>query len=129
MMYAFLADAVFIGHFAFVMFAALGGLLVLYRRRWAWLHMPAVAWSILVELMDWICPLTPLENEFRIKGGKAPYTGDFIEQYLLPVLYPENLTRTGQVLLGMLLMAVNVIIYAYAIYKHRRRKGPQAPPA
>ena len=92
-MYLLLADLVLIIHLAFVIFVLCGGLLVL-RWRWiAWLHLPAVVWGAVVEFTGWICPLTPLENWLRAQGGETTYRSDFIAQYLLPVLYPEDLTR------------------------------------
>ena len=52
-----LADIVLVGHLAFVVFAVLGGFLVFRWRRVVWLHVPAVAWAVLVELAGWILRL------------------------------------------------------------------------
>jgi len=87
MAFSLLAAAVVLIHGAFVLFAVLGGLLVLWRRRWAWLHLPALLWAAYIELTGGICPLTPLENRLRVLAGEAGYPGDFIGQYLLPLLY------------------------------------------
>ena len=46
MLYRRAADAVLILHLAFVVFVALGGLLVLRWRRLAWLHVPVALWEI-----------------------------------------------------------------------------------
>jgi len=111
MWYSWLADLTLCIHVGFVLFVILGGLLVL-RWRWiAWLHLPAVAWGAVVELTGWTCPLTPLENWLRAQGGEASYRSDFIAQYLLPVLYPEDLTRDLQLLLGTIVIALNAAIY------------------
>jgi hypothetical protein len=122
MFYAFLADLVVVIHLAFVAFAVGGGLLVLYRRRWAWLHVPAAIWAALVEMTGWLCPLTPLENHLREKAGAVPYRIDFIEQYVLPVLYPESLTRTHQIFLGLFVMGLNLAVYAWVLSRRRRRQ-------
>ncbi len=53
MAYRLLADLVLVLHFCFVLFTALGGLLVWRRRSVALLHLPAVAWGILVECFFW----------------------------------------------------------------------------
>ena len=53
-----------------------------------------------VSVVSDICPVTPLENALRVRGGGAGYEGDFIAHYLSRVLYPEHLTRTGQFVLG-----------------------------
>ena len=110
-MYPLLANLVLIVHLAFVVFVLCGGLLVL-RWQWiAWLHVPAIAWGAFVEFSDWICPLTPLENWLRAQGGDISYRSDFIAQYLLPVLYPGDLTQDLQLLLGTLVIVLNAAVY------------------
>ncbi len=109
--YRLLADAVLILHLGLVLFVLLGGLFVL-RRSWiAWIHVPTAVWGVLVEYGGWVCPLTPLENSLRERSGLAPYSGDFVEYYLLPLLYPLHLTRLDQVFLGTMAFAVNGVIY------------------
>jgi hypothetical protein len=119
MIYPFLADGIVMVHVAFVIFVLFGGFLVLYRRRWMWLHIPAAAWAVFVEMMGWICPLTPLENHLRSKGGHMTYETDFIEYYVMPILYPGALTRRHQVLLGIFVMMINLSIYAWAFYRQK----------
>ena len=109
-----LADGLVILHLGFVLFVALGALLVLRWPRAVWLHVPAVAWGVTVEWLGWICPLTPLENQLRAAGGEAAYEGDFVANYVLPVLYPEGLTREAQILVGAAALVLNVAIYAVA---------------
>jgi hypothetical protein len=119
---AFLADIVVGLHFLFVLFVVLGGLLVL---RWPWvayLHVPAAIWGAAIEFAGWICPLTPLEHWLRRQAGDAAYAGGFIEHYILPLLYPAALTRTIQISLGLLVLAVNLGVYTYVI---RHRAVPQ----
>ena len=124
-MYSAAADAVVVLHFLFVLFVAFGGLLVLRWPRTAWVHLPSAAWGIGIEFGGWICPLTPLENRLRELGGVAAYRGDFLARYLMPVLYPEGLTRDAQIILGVAGLAGNAAIYAYVVRRrHRRiRKG------
>jgi hypothetical protein len=103
-----------------VVFVVLGGFLVL---RWRWialLHVPAAIWGILIEYAGWMCPLTPLENFFRQRGGEPGYGGSFIEHYILPVLYPGALTRTTQIVLGSLALLVNLIAYGVVLAKRKR---------
>ena len=113
MLYRFLADLVVLAHFGFIVFVLLGGLLA-FRWHWvAWLHIPAVAWGGFIELTGRICPLTPLENHLRLAGGLTEYSQSFIEQYLIPLVYPVGLTRELQALMGFLLIGLNISIYAY----------------
>ena len=110
-MYPLLADLVLIVHLAFVVFVLWGGLLVLKWRWIAWLHLPAAVWGAVVEFTGWICPLTPLENRLREQGGEASYRSDFIAEHLLPLLYPEDLTRDLQLLLGTGVVVLNAAVY------------------
>jgi len=119
----FLADFVVVFHVLFIAFAILGGLLVLRWRRVMWLHLPAVAWAVLVEVMSWPCPLTPLENHFRRRGGEAGYRESFVEHYVMPVLYPAGLTDEVQILIGGFVFAVNVAVYAVVVRRWIRRRG------
>jgi hypothetical protein len=111
MLYRFLADAVVVAHAGFVVYVVLGGFLVLRWRRTLWLHLPAALWGMLIEVAGWTCPLTPLENELRQRGGEAGYTGGFVERYIVSILYPHELTRTTQILLGIFVLGINLIIY------------------
>ncbi len=121
MVYRFLADLVLVAHFAFVVFAVVGALLVL-RWRWVvWLHLPAVVWAALIEFAGWICPLTPLENWLRALGGSAGYESGFVEHYILPVLYPGGLTREVQIVLGLLVLAGNMGIYGWLLRRLAQR--------
>jgi hypothetical protein len=39
------------------------------------------------------------------------YEGGFVEHYILPVLYPQALTRSVQLVLGLLVVLLNLFIY------------------
>jgi hypothetical protein len=124
MTYRLLADLVMILHGAFVLFVVLGGLLVLRKRHWAWLHVPAFLWAGWIEFSGGICPLTPLENWLRAQGGFTVYRGDFIDHILVLLLYPAELTREIQVLLGTLVLILNAAIYATA-WRLTKRRPPE----
>jgi len=109
---ALAADAVLVLHLAFIAFVAAGALLLLRWPRLAWLHLPALAWAVLLEWNGWICPLTPLENALRHAAGQAGYSGGFIARYLLPLIYPAGLTPAIQWWLGTLAVALNLALYA-----------------
>jgi len=73
-------------------------------------------------MAGWICPLTPLENHFRQLAGGGAYAGDFVERYLIPLIYPEQLSRGDQVLLGAAVLGVNLLAYSLAWRKQRRKR-------
>jgi hypothetical protein len=120
LIYRALADLVLAVHLAFVVFVVLGGLLVLKWPRLAWLHVPTAVWGVLIEYTGWICPLTPLENSLRARGGEAGYSGGFIEHYVQPVLYPAGLTRGTQIVLGSLALLVNLTAYGVVVARKSR---------
>ena len=122
MIWRVLADAVLIVHLLFVIFVVLGGWLVAWRPKLIWAHLPVLAWGIWIEFSGAICPLTPLENSLRVRGGEAGYEGGFIEHYLTSFLYPDGLTRTTQFLLGGFLIAINLAAYGMLWYWRRRKK-------
>ena len=123
MVYRLFADATVVFHLAFVLFVVAGGLLVLRWPRLAWLHVPAALWGALIEFAGWICPLTPLENWLRRQGGQGVYSTSFVEQYLLPVLYPHSLTREMQWILGGFVLVINVTVYAVVLRRRAHRVG------
>lgn len=116
MLYRFLADAAVLAHLAFILFVLLGGFLVLRWRRLAWLHVPVALWGAGIEIIGWPCPLTRLENHFRILAGQAGLKGGFVEHYVLPLIYPDLLfpggfPRIGFIVIGIIVLAVNAAIY------------------
>lgn len=116
---AAIADLIMILHLAFIVFVAGGGLAVL---RWSWvafIHLPAAAWGVMIEILNWTCPLTPLEVSFRQAAGQAGYNGGYIEHYLMPLIYPEGLTRSVQFVLAAIVIGTNICVYALVV--HRRR--------
>jgi len=119
MLYTLLADLMLLLHAAFILFVVLGGVLVLWRRVIAWFHLPCALWGVLIEFKGWICPLTYLENDLRHAANTSGYTGGFIDHYLVPLVYPSGLTPEIQVLLGLLVLLINVIIYALVWRKIR----------
>ncbi len=122
MIYRIAADFVLVTHFAFIVLVVAGGLVV-YRYAWfAWIHIPAASWGTFIELTGRICPLTTLENFLRIRAGQEGYLNSFVEQYILPVIYPAGLTRHVQLVLAGLVVTVNVIIYAMILLRKSRAR-------
>lgn len=112
MTYRMLAGLVAVVHLFFVVFVTVGALLVLRWRWLMWIHLPAAVWGILIEFAGWTCPLTPLENWLRGRGGAAGYQETFLEHYVFATLYPAGLSRTTEITLGLIVLAINVAVYA-----------------
>jgi hypothetical protein len=125
MLYKLAADFVVLIHFSFIIFVVLGGLLVLRWPKVAIAHLPAVAWGAWIEFAYATCPLTPLEKYFRAKAGRESYEGGFINNYIIPLIYPSGYTEQTADLLGYLVMAINLVIYSVVIYRwiHRGERG------
>ena len=114
-----LADALVVVHLGFIVFVVAGGFAALRWPRIAWLHLPAVAWAIVVEATATICPLTPIENHWRRQAGDAGYPGGFVEHYLIPIVYPAGLTPRGQLALAFAVAAINLVVYVIVLRRHR----------
>ncbi|MHB8791467.1 MAG: DUF2784 domain-containing protein [Desulfobulbaceae bacterium] len=132
LLYQLAADVLVVVHLLFILFVIAGGFLVLGNRKWAFVHLPAALWAATVEFTGWYCPLTPLENWLRLQGGGIRYASGFVEQYLLPLLYPAALTRGLQISLGLAVIVLNVLVY-FIVYRRRRtapatgNSGPDTP--
>jgi uncharacterized membrane protein YhhN len=111
------ADFVVVVHAAFVVFVVAGALLALRWPRIGRVHVPAAAWGAFIEFRGWICPLTPLENYLRQRGGSSGYQGEFLQRHLLPVLYPVHLTRPTQIWLGSAVIIINILLYSLVVRK------------
>jgi hypothetical protein len=123
------ADITMIIHLLFILFVLLGGLLVF---RWRWMifaHLPCVTWAVLLEFYGWICPLTPLEKQLRLAANQDGYSGGFVEHYLLAIIYPSGLTPQIQMIIGGLIIAINLVIYALLGLRYlSHKKTKTAPP-
>ena len=126
MVYRLLADAVVVVHAGFIAFVAAGGLIALRHRWFPWIHLPCAAYGVLVEVLGWTCPLTPLETRLRRLGGEAGYAGGFVERYLVPLVYPQPFPRWLGWALAGLVLAVNAAVYGAVVagIRHRRRRAP-----
>ncbi len=124
MLYRGAADFIFILHFSFVLFAVFGGLLVLRRRSFLYLHVPALLWGVAVELLRLPCPLTRLENYLRALGGEDGYAGGFIEYLVSSIIYPD-ISAAFQMFLGVLLIAFNLFVYRLAARRFQFQKTEQ----
>lgn len=117
-----IADLILLLHFSFILFVLFGVFLVFKKHKLAWVHIPIALWGMLISLIGWVCPLTPLENHFRILAGEQGYEGGFIENYLLPLVYPGGLTRQMAISMGIFVLVWNGLFYALLIYRIKRKQ-------
>jgi len=113
------ADALVVVHLAFIGFALFGALLAARWRAVIIPHLAAMAWAIFVEMTGSVCPLTPLENQWRIEAGLAGYPDGFVDHYLLPGVYPAGLTPNVRQLLAVAVVVVNVVLYGWLLNRIR----------
>ena len=120
-MYEIAANLILLVHLIFIIFVVLGGLLFFASSKIIFIHIPALIWGIYIELTSSICPLTYLENWFLHKANMTTYSEGFIKNYLMPTVYPTNLTKDLQIYLGITLIVVNMIIYGFIINKLKKK--------
>jgi len=122
MLYRLAADAVLLLHFTFILAVVFGGLMVLRWPRSIWLHLPVLAWGAGIELAGAVCPLTTIENRFRILAGEQGYAGGFVEHYIVPIIYPPALTRDLQFVLAGAALGFNALVYGWIFYRRWRSR-------
>ena len=96
-LYSFLADAILVIHFAFVVFVVVGFLLILVGllARWSWVHnrifriahLAAIGIVVLQAWFGQLCPLTIWENALRRRAGQSDYAETFVEHWLHEILF------------------------------------------
>ena len=116
-MYEFAANLTLIVHFAFIIFVVFGALLFFVATKIFYVHIPALIWGIYIELTHSVCPLTYLEIWFLQKANLVTYSQGFIQNYLVPIVYPNNLTEDLQTHLAIGLIVANMILYGFIISK------------
>jgi hypothetical protein len=105
------ADLVLVVHLAFVVFVVFGGFLAWRWPRVALVHLPVALYGVIIEIVGFRCPLTPLEKWLRRQAGSAGYDGGFVEHYIVGVLYPGEFTSGVKILLAGIIVLVNAVAY------------------
>jgi len=119
-MHELAADIILIIHFLFILFVIFGALLLFVEKKIVFIHIPAIIWGSYIELTHSICPLTYLENWLLQKANLTTYSEGFIQYYLVPIVYPTNLTKDIQIYLGISLIVINIVIYAFIFGKMKK---------
>ena len=119
-MYELAANLTLIVHFAFIIFVVFGALLFFVATKIFYAHIPALIWGIYIELTHSVCPLTYLENWFLQKTNFTMYSESFIQNYLVPIVYPKNLTEDLQIYFAIVIVVINSIFYGFIINKIKK---------
>jgi hypothetical protein len=119
-MYELAANLTLIVHFTFILFVVFGALLFFVATKIIFIHFPALIWGSYIELTNSICPLTYLENWFLHKANLTTYSEGFIQNYLVPIVYPVSLTKDLQIYLGIALIVINIVFYAFIFNKLKK---------
>ena len=119
-MHELAASIILIIHFLFILFVIFGALLFFVAKKIVFIHIPAIIWGTYIELTNSICPLTYLENWFLQKANLTTYSEGFIQNYLVPIVYPANLTKDIQIYLGIGLIVINLVIYVFIFGKMKK---------
>lgn len=118
MFFRLAADAVLLLHLGFILFVALGALPALRWRRLVFVHLPALAYGVAIELIGWVCPLTPLEATLHDRALAAGVGPSGFSRLVEALIYPAGLSREIQFLLAAFLLVGNLAIYLHLL---RRR--------
>lgn len=90
MVYKIFADFTVLVHFLWILFLFIGAI---WGRKYPGVkvfHIFGLGFALLLQIFDWICPLTHLETWFRSKHHpNLTYTGSFIIYYLEKIIYVE----------------------------------------
>lgn len=122
MLYRVLADVVVVFHAMFIVFSVLGGLLALRWPKVVFLHLPAAAWGVIVQVVvGGQCPLTPLENDLRLRGHEPGIGESFIDHYITSLIYVSDPPVWLHTALGIGVLVINVTVYSIVIARWRRR--------
>ena len=119
-MYEITANLILIIHLIFILFVVFGALLFFASKKIIFIHIPAIIWGSYIELTNSICPLTYLENWLLQKANLKTYSEGFIQNYLVPIVYPVNLNTDIQIFLGITLIVINIVIYGFIFIKLKK---------
>lgn len=118
------------GHFAFLIYLTVGGLLALRWPRTAGLHVVAAGWAVAITIVSMLsCPLTAVERWARDRAGWEPLpdTG-FIAHYITDVWYPAGWEPVVQTAVAAAVLGSWAVL-ARRLVQRRRSAQPAAATA
>ena len=117
--YWMLGDAVIILHFFWILFILFGLFIGIKYGRLIWVHLGGLAFTLILNIGGWYCPLTYLENHlYSLYNPQLAYAGSFVGRYLQKVIYldvDEAYVRIG----AIIWVAINLGGYVLLFRKRR----------
>ncbi len=88
MVYKILADAVVLIHFLWILFLVFGAIPGVRRRIIKMFHIAGLAYALVIQTVEWYCPLTHLEVWLKSKYAAGPTYGEpFVVHYIEELVY------------------------------------------
>lgn len=122
MPYGILADGVVLIHFLWILFLVFGAFWGVRNRAARIFHISGLIFAVVIQLIDWYCPLTYLEAWLRSKQSLSPSSpSSFIIYYVEKMVYIE-LSRFTISVLTFFLCGFCALLYL------RKRNNPNHVP-
>jgi len=99
-------------HLSWILWVILGALVARGRHWLRWFHILSLIYSVLIELLDFPCPLTIAEDALRARAGLSVYEEGFVAHYLGALVYP-NISPVLLTWAGVLVCLFNLGIYGW----------------
>lgn len=111
MSYKVAADFVVLIHFLWIVFLIFGSLIGKKYQAVKIIHIAGLAFSVIIQIFGWYCPLTHLEIWLRQRHDPLlTYSGSFIVYYMEKLIYIE-LTPWIIFVLSLILISISTYIY------------------
>jgi len=123
MVYKLLSDFVILLHLLWIIFILFGFLVALRYVKVSFIHMAGLAFTLVLNLGGWYCPLTYLENYLHgLSDTQLLYGGSFITNNLQKLIY----LKLDEVYLRMGAIAwVGLNMGGYALLLRKRMAAPK----
>ena len=119
MIYKLLSDFVILLHFLWIIFILFGFLIALKYFKVSFIHIAGLAFTLVLNLGGWYCPLTYLENYLHgLYDPQLPYAGFFITKNLQKLIYLD-LDEVYLRICGIAWVGLNMAGYRLRLRKRR----------
>lgn len=110
-LYELAVAAALAAHLSWILWVMLGWLMTRHRPILRWLHILSLIYGILIEVLQFPCPLTVIEQWLRSRAGINPFRESFLVHYLGALVYPD-IAPAVLIWSGIVVCVLNLAIYA-----------------